>query len=880
MASRNPDSFAPTEASYGGSESGYSASQPASQPPSQPALASSSDTGKTPSTPRRRAEPYPGLGGSAAAAATSSSGSGSGGQVQSSSQLTPGQGVKRTFWTRRRRIVCFVCAGIVFIIAAVMIPVVIWVILPRVVQLAINNSSFGVNSVQLSAPTTSSFTIALDSQFSGFASFTQWLRFTSDIDVTYNGTKVFTINNPGNIGINSDGTATFSSSFPATYASGTALGDFAKDLFIRDRLDLALNSAVEVKVFGGIFVSGTISNKGFGFNGINQFAGSGVVAWDLLDNATDPFTGIKANLTVLINNPSPFTLDLGDCRFNLSLPANGLVNVTDSATNSSLTTVGGAIVHSWSLKTGANPFPFIGAIDPIDKNGGNTKELITSLFNTFLGSKNYSLALTGLVQTDFGSKIPTIDWINEALQSFNLTLPFIPTDSANSFVQSLELARPSLDFTTATDNLPLLGFDNATTNFGFKFNFPFDVVSVTSGLNLTYKDNVGQRVGAEANSTGSWPPPAGSNRSSIISSLAPKQLVVNDSYTAYQNWVVDIINSNSTVNLGVDGLSNYTLSTKIGQIALLKIPLPTANRTTQYGVEPLKGFKTGSAIPLFQVTGGNPTTLFVTSSLTLTNPSTTLLTMGAVNLNVNYPLSAGTTVGNLSITALTLPRSTATTFNSTIAISNPTAASQTAVSDLLSRFLTSQTVPLTLAGYSGSAGTNRALNAALSNVSIDSLQIPVNTDTVVKQARLDVSLNSFFNATGRTTMTLFNPFDTTLSLTSLTNGTVTWVDPVTTVSTDIGLIEVSTTPSGTAAAYEGLSVPAKSNATTTVTTNLNLIGQNGLNTNRALLQSFAAGSLIVSVRVTLGGVLGGAAGAGFAVPLNYNQTTAGLTINA
>ncbi|KAJ3317816.1 hypothetical protein HDU76_001045 [Blyttiomyces sp. JEL0837] len=848
-------------------------------------------------TPSEIATPHPaaameaGSAGTPVAAAAASSSSGNRGSSSAASPLSSG-GSKRQFWTRRRKIFCFVCMGVVFVIAAVMIPVLIYVILPNIVQLNINNSKVTLNKASITNPTETGFTVDLDTTFSNAGSFQANLAWDSDIVLMYKTQTIATIAKPGSsVSISGGGGSFVQTGLQAKFISQDQLANFnkfAQDLVNDPNFTWTMSANVIVTVLGAIRISAKVDNKPVDGTGFNGFKGTTISSFDLPGPATDPFTGIKVTLQTTLNNPSQLAVYLGDVEFDIYVPAHQF----DNATHTPITTttpkrIGGIVARDLTVQPGVNTFPMVGALTPIAKDL-DSSQIISALFETFLGSQSSQLEVVGKSQGNLGNG-PSVSWLNNTVQALNLSIPFAGA-TPFTLIKTVNPSGPSIDFTSSgSDSTPAVGLDTVTGTFGIPFDFDFSITNIFQSINVTYNGaNVGQIKTGNLNATGNWNPKGDKNYVGQFETAIPLQstklVVADNEYDAYTQWISDVTLKSGPISATITGVATVTEDTAIGPITLHDLPLPGGVNATALTVTGLGGLMGDPnhlpTINSVAVVAGNAQSITMQVSMSVYNPSNANLNVGNSNFNLVYPANDGTThqLGNVSVVGLNLPRQATSTLNTTVTFAPQSGADTPAVSEILSKFTGGKNTLINVQGSNNSVPSNRALNTAFSQLKLNSLNLPTNKENLFRGGNLKLTLDSLFTAEAPTTMIVFNPFDTPIYISKI-NATVRWTDPDTTVTTTIGTINTDLSPvSGNSTAFARFAIQPKTNATSVINTQLRLDAQEGLNSVRAVLSAKRNGNVVIDVTSTILNFIGAADASGFAATIDYQQSTS-LTIN-
>ncbi|KAF9484474.1 hypothetical protein BDN70DRAFT_872495 [Pholiota conissans] len=507
--------------------------------------------------------------------------------------------------------------------------------------------------------------------------------------------------------------------------------------------------AVKFPVANGITFDKTIT-----LNGFNSFKG-GVTLLDLQLPSDDPAGGIKFVAKTLINNPSPFSLDLGTVVFALSYQNVPLGIGTGTNTvitpNNNTITLAGTLVP----QTGVD-------------NLGN----VSQLFTNYLNSVSSPVIAKGLstLQSD-GS---TISWLSTGLESLALTVPFKPLTPINP-IQSITIGDFGLDFDSTEPYTPLANTKTVQASLQLPFGFSLSIGEIQNDFTIVALDGspvAGLTTGLGASTSSISVLSPNDTRGTINITIADTRLTCPDNqHATFSAFNANLTNSDVT-DFRLVGHSRAIANMSIGQITLDAIAVNVST-----SLNGLRGLKNSTTIDSVDVVGGTSSAINLDFQVTISNPSSLELSTGDLNLQL---LRDNVLLGTALLPNLTLIRGN----NTVNATSNFDANASPQGLQTLNDFVNHTDVVLTIAGFNES--TNIAsLLAAFETLSINAVLPALKTNLLNTAALTILPTTGTANNITHVTVALSNPFTAPLTVTKISSSVSTFGIPLGTINQDV-----------------------------------------------------------------------------------------------
>ncbi|KAG0058128.1 hypothetical protein BGZ90_005140 [Linnemannia elongata] len=410
----------------------------------------------------------------------------------------------KRFWIR--------CLVILVILLAILIPLIIFVILPKLVQSIVNHSEMSMNQLNMT-------------------------------DASETGMKVSLTGGISNAG----GSATIVDSTTFTIIDKEAFGTFAKEMLSIEHFTWTLTSTVQVHAVGRVIkdINLTKELKMLGMNGFGKVTiDSFTMPGDAPNNG-----GAYVRLVTSMNNPSPIGMVLGTMVLDMFYQGTFLGQVT--AQNAVL--------------VGGSPSPLV--LEGILVRQTNQTDLdnISVLMSNFLGGKVTMTSAKGVSVKPDG--VTAVSWLSNGLLALTLNVPLVSPVPLN-VIRDISIKDMGMVFNPANPFVPTASSNTVTAGFKLPFNITVGMTNVSNTMSIHYKGktlaNIDTAVWAEARSD---------IAAGIITfGLPPSPLVVQeDAKEEFGQFVADLT-VNQEQSFAVTGLASAISTTPIGTVKLTGIP--------------------------------------------------------------------------------------------------------------------------------------------------------------------------------------------------------------------------------------------------------------------------------------------------------------------
>ncbi|KAJ3279250.1 hypothetical protein HK104_001617 [Borealophlyctis nickersoniae] len=277
--------------------------------------------------------------------------------------VPPSTGARPGFWTRRKRNGCFICLAIVIILVAILVPVLIKVVHPKIAQDSLNSAKLQFTSMNLTKLSNDAFTlnVALKVEDAGHTSATVsfeepvTLSWVSPVDKQEKKLLEFNMNpfdtDSGNAFVNDTVDR-------VKVADIMSFGIFNKVLLGTEGFQWIIRAKASVKALGitsgGLTLEKTVDVKGM--HGL-----PGITIKEFL------ITGPIINMTAVITNDSPIGIELIDIVFNITEPTSGFQLGTARSTSTQFLASGPSKLQLTAqlVPIGSIPAPLLEKLTPI-----------------------------------------------------------------------------------------------------------------------------------------------------------------------------------------------------------------------------------------------------------------------------------------------------------------------------------------------------------------------------------------------------------------------------------------------------------------------------------------------------------------------------------
>ncbi|KAF8160985.1 hypothetical protein B0H34DRAFT_699004 [Crassisporium funariophilum] len=545
-----------------------------------------------------------------------------------------------------------------------------------------------------------------------------------------------------------------------------AFGRFAGNLITAQNFTWRLTSHnLRVQALKFPVAKGITFDKRLTLNGFNSFDGN-VVLRDLQLPSDDPEGGIHFVAVTEINNPSPFSLDLGTVVFALSYQ--GVPLGIGTGTETKITAGNNSITLKGTL---------IRQTDPA------SLAAVSQLFTNYLNGESSPVIAKGqATQQSDGS---SISWLSQGLQDLQLNVPFKAFSPIDP-IRTITLGDLGLQFDKESPWTPAAESNSVRASLQLPFGFSLSIGEIQNDFTIM----------RDGNPIAGLSTPLGASRSSIsvlssTNTAGTIDITIKDTrltcpdpqHPAFAAFN-EALTTSSTAEFRLVGQSRAVANMSIGQITL--DPIKVNVSTSLNGLQGLKGMTTINSV---DVTGGTTDAIHLGIEVSIFNPSNLNLSTGDLTLQLSRD-------GAILGTAL-LPNLTLNMGNNTISSTSNFEANKSPQGiQTLNDFVGKKDVQLTIAGFDGSTDI-ASLAQAFDAISIDVILPALKTDLLNSAALQILPTTGTENNISHVTVTLANPFSAPLRITKVTSTVTSFGIPLGTISqdTDFSSAPKSTTES-------------------------------------------------------------------------------------
>ncbi|KAF9103461.1 hypothetical protein BGX27_010563 [Mortierella sp. AM989] len=625
---------------------------------------------------------------------------------------------RKRFWVK--------CILITIVILAIFIPLIIFVILPKLVQHIVDGSDMSMNQLNMTDVTENDMKVSISGGIGNAGIFPATIEFPEPIIVSWEGRKLGSMNMASVKA--SGGKASILDSTTFSIIDKDAFATFSKEMMTIESFTWTLTSTVQVKAIGRTIknVSLTKTLKMLGMNGFNKVV---IDSFEMPGDAPNN-TGAYVRLITSMNNPSPIGVKLGTMVLDLSYDGTYLGQVT--ATEAIL------------IGNSASPIKLEGTL--IRQTNQTDLNKISILMSTYLSGGSALTSAKGVSVKPDG--VTSVSWLSNGLLSLTLNVP-MKSPVALNVIRDIKIIDMGMIFNKSSPYVPTASSNTVTAGFKLPFNITVGMQNVSNTMSIVYKNKVLGDI-----NTAVW----NQNKSDVpngllVFNLPPSPLAIkDDAHDEFDQFVADL-----TVNpeqpFIVKGFANSVSVTPVGTLQLSDIPF-----TSEVTMKGLNFNAIDAAVTNVLVIGGNPDHIVMNQTVALPNPSTLSVTGGSVTLTV-YDKVTDQYLGELVISRLNVvpgPNPTATQF-----LFHPT--NETLRDEFLSLYLIGFNFPLKVVGHKNSTEIVE-MQTAMSLVSLGStapgLTPPPN---LITSGTADSNMNTLLgNRQTIVVVGMINPLDTEL----------------------------------------------------------------------------------------------------------------------
>ncbi|KAF8926111.1 hypothetical protein BGZ58_000180 [Dissophora ornata] len=634
---------------------------------------------------------------------------------------------------KRRKYWVF-CAIMTVITVAIGVPLALFVILPKIAQVILNNSTMSFSSIQISNPANTSLDMSMDGTLGNTGPFSATIKFPEPIQVYYNDTLLGSMNLPDTKASGGHGSLNAKATFSIN--DEAAFGSFSADMLSNQKFTWVLKSKVTIVALGRT-VSNLDLDKTLELSGMGGFIDIKILKFDLPSDAA-PGQGINLVIDTEMNNPSPIGITLGTIVLDIGYNGTPLGQVR--ATGASLQGHSPSVLNLTGLM--------------IPQTTPEGLATVSSLFSAYIAGQPSVTTAKGVSVLPDG--VSEVSWLSIGLKSMTLNVP-LQAPAPLDIIKSISLGPMGMNWTNADSYAPLANSPGVVAGFQMPFGFSLNVTQVNNNMTIIYNN----KNMASLNSS-QWGPAVttkDANGTAINFALPPTPFVIGaDSHGDFDAFVENLT-VGSSESFTVAGLAGTVATTPIGEVRIVGIPFKS-----DVSLSGLQGLKTEpTVINSLTVIGGVPTGLQIALNLTMVNPSSLTIDTGVGdNAIVSFTMQyEGDNVGTVIFPSLNLvPGQNIRTAG---AMFTPTGTK--GGQDLLQRYMSNQVATVDIFG-STSSSTIAPLAAGLKDVQLQS-NMPGNPAQLLLSTALTILDDTGKTGIAMATVTINNPFVPGLTIKSI-----------------------------------------------------------------------------------------------------------------
>lgn len=492
----------------------------------------------------------------------------------------------RPFYKRRKYWIF--CAIMTVITLAIGVPIALFVILPKVAQLILNNSTMSFHDIQITEPTNTTLMMTMQGVLGDTGPFSATIQFPEPIQVYYKEQLL------GSMVLHeakaSGGKGTLSDSSVFSISDVDAFGKFSADMMNQASFTWVLKSKITLVALGRT-VKDLDLNKELKLDGMGGFPNVKILKFDLPSDA--PGGGIDLRIDTAMNNPSPIGITLGTIVLDISAGETKLGQV--KATGASLLGKSNSILNLTGIM--------------IPQTTPQDLAAVSSIFSAYIAGQSSETTARGVSVLPDG--VNEVSWLSVGLKSMVLKVPLQSPEPLN-IIKSIALGPMGMNWTNSDAYAPLANSPGVVAAFQMPFGFSLNVTQVQNNMTVIYNSKNMATL-----NTAEWGPAvtskdANGTGSSINFALPPTPFAIAaDSHADFDDFVQKLtVGDNQAFT--VSGFAGTVAQTPIGEVKITGIPFKS-----DVSLSGLQGLKTEpTVINKLTVIGGLPTGLQIALDLT------------------------------------------------------------------------------------------------------------------------------------------------------------------------------------------------------------------------------------------------------------------------
>ncbi|KAI8378360.1 hypothetical protein BD560DRAFT_348571 [Blakeslea trispora] len=592
-----------------------------------------------------------------------------------------------------------------------------------IVQQIVDGSVLGFDTIVLSAITEGSFSVQMKGSISNTGPMDAAISFPTPLNIAWQGKSIGTVT-MSPIQAKADVGASFDVQGTFTVANSEDMATFSAYLINNESFEWEITSAdVSVNALGFTFNKISL-HKFVTLAGSNGFKNAVTVqSFDLPSN--DPAGGITLTAKTTIHNPSQIGFNLGGAGFETYF---GDINIGPLGSD------GPALFAPRSTSN----INMKGRLIPQTTKEGIVA--ITTIFGHYLAGQSSNVTVKGAY--GYGSS-GQVSWLTSAFKTISIENVVLPGPSTiPTLIPSVEMKTLEMDF-TKDPWAPPTSSSRVEAQLKNPFGFPLNVKQLDMKVEANYNGNAVANLDIPTS-------PASTGSSGLITTgfnNVPFKVANKEIFAGF----VQLLTLSPEVTFGLKGVSNAVADTAVGTLSL-----PGVGFDVQTHLAGFNSFGGTARIIDLKVTGGAPTYLLVSLVVELNNPSNITITVGDINFDVLVPVMNNAVIGKVYMKD-TVIKPGAQHYNAEMHLAEG-ATSLEVISKVLTGYLTSATVPLTIAGTPSSTKI-APLQPGLAALKLSSTMTGINGG-LIKKISVNGDLIEALGGVVYADVELYNPLDT------------------------------------------------------------------------------------------------------------------------
>ncbi|KAF9163540.1 hypothetical protein DFQ26_002426 [Actinomortierella ambigua] len=634
----------------------------------------------------------------------------------------------------KRRKYWIFCAIMTVIVVAVAVPLALFVILPKIAQSIINQSTMEFNKIDITNPTASSLSMMMDGSLGNTGPFSATIKFPEPIRVSYQNKLLGNMMLPDTKASGGSGELKATAAFNIDDAD--AFGAFSSDMMNKGSFVWKLESSVTIVALGQT-VKDLKLNKEIELLGMNGFPDVQILRFDLPSDAPNG-QGVNLQIDTAMNNPSPIGITLGTIVLEISYENVVLGQV--KANGAALSGKSQSVLNLTGIM--------------VPQTTPEGLSVVSSLFSQYIAGNASITSAKGVSVLPDGTN--EVAWLSSALKSMTLNVK-LQSPTPLNIIKSIELGPMGMNWTGADAYAPITTSPSVKAGFQMPFGFSLNVTQVQNNMTVIYNEKNIANINVL-----NWGPAStikDATGSFIDFALPPTPFAINaDSHGDFDSFV-NKLTVGAGENFTVEGTAGTIAQTPIGQVTIAGIPFKSG-----VFLSGLQGLKTQpTVINSLQVIGGIPEGLQIALDLTMVNPSDLSIDTGVgdsavVTFGMEYN---GDKVGTVIFPSLSLAPGENKKTAGALFTPSGTAGGQ----ELLQKYMTNQVASVDVIGSPSSSGI-APLASGLKDVQLKS-DMPGQSAQLLIGTALTILDDTGKTGIASAIVTVNNPFIPELTITSI-----------------------------------------------------------------------------------------------------------------